>query len=258
MEQDHRPVMMITGATSGFGEAIARLFASKGWRLILTGRRLERLEKLQQLLGGSDQVAISGFDISDLAATEAAIENLPAGFSDIDVLINNAGLALGLEPAYDTLLDDWERMVDTNVKGLMRISHLLLPGMKTRGKGYIINIGSVAGNWPYPGGNVYCASKAFVKQFSLALRADLLGTGIRVTNVEPGNAETEFSMVRFNDDMRRADSVYAGTVALSAQDIADTVDYLVSTPPHVNVTTMEVMPTQQATGPLAIYRQDAS
>lgn len=258
MVHDHRPVMMITGATSGFGEATARLFASKGWRLILTGRRLDRLEKLQQLLGGSDQIAISCFDISDRQETETAITSLPFAFSEIDVLINNAGMALGMDPAYETSLDDWERMVDTNVKGLMRTTHLILPGMKSRGRGYIINMGSVAGNWPYPGGNVYCASKAFVKQFSLALRADLLGTGIRVTNVEPGNAETEFSMVRFNDDARRADSIYAGTIALTAQDVADTIDYLVSTPPHVNVSTMEVMPTQQATGPLAIYRRPDS
>lgn len=257
MEQDNRPVMMITGATAGFGEATARLFASKGWRLILTGRRQDRLQKLQQLFGGSDQVAISCFDISDREATETAIAEIPAGFKAIDVLVNNAGLALGMEPAYETQLDDWERMVDTNIKGLIRMTHHLLPAMVKREHGYIINIGSVAGNWPYPGGNVYGASKAFVRQFSLALRADLLGTGVRVTNIEPGNAETEFSMVRFKEDMQKADKLYEGTVALTADDIAASIDYLVSTPPHVNVTTMEIMPTQQATGPFAIHRRQS-
>jgi 3-hydroxy acid dehydrogenase/malonic semialdehyde reductase len=168
--------------------------------------------------------------------------------------VNNAGLALGLEPADKTDLDDWDTMVDTNIKGLMYCTHKLLPKMRERKQGYILNIGSIAGNWPYPGGNVYCASKAFVKQFSLALRTDLLGSAIRVTNIEPGNAETEFSNVRFKADEQRADKVYQGTVALTAQDIADTIWWLVNTPKHVNVTTMEIMPTEQANGPLAVYR----
>ncbi len=248
------PIIMITGATAGFGEATARLFAKAGWRLILTGRRQQRLEKLQAELGGPELVFISAFDISDRKATEAAINAIPAAFSDIDVLVNNAGLALGLEPAHATELDDWERMVDTNIKGLMCCTHLLLPKMVERGQGYIINIGSVAGNWPYPGGNVYGASKAFVRQFSLALRADLLGTGVRVSNIEPGNAETEFSMVRFKDDASRADTVYANTQALTAEDIAETIFWLATTPKHVNVTTLEIMPTQQANGSFAIYR----
>ncbi|WP_439503735.1 SDR family oxidoreductase [Methylophaga sp.] len=248
------PIIMITGATAGFGEACARLFAKAGWRLIITGRRLERLQSLQAELGGASQVCISCFDISDRQATEQAFVELPEEFQQIDVLVNNAGLALGLEPAYATDPEDWERMVDTNIKGLMRCSRLVLPGMQSRDRGYIINIGSVAGNWPYPGGNVYCASKAFVRQFSLALRADLLGTQIRVTNIEPGNAETEFSMVRFKADEQRAEKVYENTVALTAQDIADTIWWLVNTPAHMNVTTMEIMPTQQATGALAIYR----
>lgn len=246
--------IMITGATSGFGEACARLFAANGWRLILTGRRQQRLDKLQQELGGADNVHCCCFDITDRQAVEQAFQSLPDEFAEIDVLLNNAGLALGLEPADQTSLDDWDQMVDTNIKGLMYCTRTVLPMMKQQGKGYIINIGSIAGNWPYPGGNVYCATKAFVRQFSLAIRADLLGSGIRVTNIEPGNAETEFSMVRFNDNENRADSVYQGTVALTAQDIAETVWWLVSTPQHVNVTTMEIMPTQQATGPLAIYR----
>lgn len=248
--------IMITGATSGFGEATARLFASQGWKLILTGRRQQRLANLQSELGGPEQVHTCCFDITDRSAVEQAFNTLPAPFSTIDVLLNNAGLALGLEPADQTDLDDWDQMVDTNIKGLMYCTRIALPKMKQQGKGYIINIGSVAGNWPYPGGNVYCASKAFVRQFSLAIRADLLGSGIRITNIEPGNAETEFSMVRFKDDEQRAEGVYQKTVALTAQDIADTILWLANTPEHVNVTTMEIMPTEQATGPLAIYRKD--
>ena len=251
---DNAPIIMITGATAGFGEATSRLFAKSGWRLILTGRRRERLEKLQAELGGPEKVFITDFDISSRQATENAIQQIPDAFSAVDVLVNNAGLALGMEPAQVTDLDDWERMVDTNIKGVMRCTRLLLPKMVERGRGYIINIGSVAGNWPYPGGNVYGATKAFVRQFTLALRADLLGTGVRVTNIEPGNAETEFSMVRFKDNATRADSIYANTQPLTAEDIADTILWLANTPKHVNVTTMEVMPTQQATGPLAIYR----
>ena len=248
--------IMITGATSGFGEACARLFASNGWKLILTGRREQRLADLQQALGGAEKVHTCCFDITDRQAVENAFKTLPAAFSNIDVLINNAGLALGLEPVDQTDLDDWEKMVDTNIKGLMYCTRTVLPMMKQQGQGYIINIGSVAGNWPYPGGNVYCASKAFVRQFSLAIRADLLGAGIRVTNIEPGNAETEFSMVRFKENEQRADAVYQNTVALKAEDIADTIWWLVNTPKHVNVTTMEIMPTEQANGSLAIYRKE--
>jgi 3-hydroxy acid dehydrogenase/malonic semialdehyde reductase len=248
--------ILITGATSGFGEAIARLFAQNGWKLILTGRRQQRLECLQNELGGPEKVHTCCFDITDRHAVQQSIEALPTEFSSIDVLINNAGLALGLEPADQTNLDDWEAMVDTNIKGLMFCTRTVLPIMKQKRAGYIINIGSVAGNWPYPGGNVYCGTKAFVRQFSLAMRADLLGTGIRVSNIEPGNAETEFSMVRFKANEQRAQSVYQNTVALTAQDIADTVWWLVNTPKHVNVTTMEIMPTEQANGPFSIYRNE--
>jgi 3-hydroxy acid dehydrogenase/malonic semialdehyde reductase len=180
---------------------------------------------------------------------------LPDSFSNIDVLFNNAGLALGLEPADETILDDWQRMVDTNINGLIYCTHLALPKMTARLSGYIINMGSVAGNWPYPGGNVYCGTKAFVKQFSLALRADLLGKGIKVTNIEPGNAETEFSMIRFSQNQEKADSVYANTLALNAQNIADTIWWLVNTPPNMNVTTMEIMPIDEANGPFNIHRR---
>jgi 3-hydroxy acid dehydrogenase/malonic semialdehyde reductase len=245
--------IMITGATSGFGEAMARLFAQHGWKLILTGRRQERLNDLQHELGKA-AVHTCCFDIRDKTAIAEAIDSLPIGFDEIDVLVNNAGLALGMMPADKTDIDDWEQMVDTNIKGLMYCTRKVLPAMRERSKGYIINLGSVAGSWPYPGGNVYCASKAFVKQFSLALRADLLGSNIRVSNIEPGAAETEFSMVRFKQDQSLANAVYQNTTALSAQDIADTVFWLVSTPEHMNVTTMEVMPTQQATGPLVMFR----
>ncbi|PHS68569.1 MAG: NAD(P)-dependent oxidoreductase [Methylophaga sp.] len=251
-----KKTILITGATSGFGAAIAQLFAQNGWQLILTGRRQQRLDDLQKQLGRMTNVHTCCFDISDRTVVEQLIDNLPAEFADVDVLVNNAGLALGLEPADQTDLDDWDKMVDTNIKGLMYCTRIILPIMKQRGQGYIINIGSVAGNWPYPGGNVYCATKAFVRQFSLAIRADLLGTGIRVTNIEPGNAETEFSMVRFKDNEQQAEGVYQSTEALTAEDIANTVAWLVNTPSHVNVTTMEIMPTQQATGPLAIYRAD--
>ena len=246
--------ILITGATSGFGAATARLFAKQGWQLILTGRRQDRLEQLQLELGGKDKVHTCCFDVRDKVAIEQAIASLPLAFSDIDVLLNNAGLALGMEAADKTDLGDWEQMVDTNIKGVMYCTRKILPIMKARGQGYIINIGSVAGNWPYPGGNVYCASKAFVKQFSLALRADLLGCNIRVSNIEPGAAETEFSKVRFKHDEQLADAVYNNTTALAAEDIANTILWLVNTPTHVNVTTMEIMPTQQATGPLAMHR----
>ena len=248
--------ILITGGTSGFGEAMARLFAKNNWRLIITGRRQQRLDFLQQALGGPDKVHTCCFDISDRAAVEQAIDSLPTAFADIDVLVNNAGLALGLEPADKTDLDDWERMVDTNIKGLMYCTRFVLPKMRERKQGYVMNIGSVAGNWPYPGGNVYGATKAFVKQFSLSLRADLLGSNIRVTNLEPGIAETEFSLVRCKDTEEQAGDVYQNTVALSADDIANTVWWLANRPEHMNVTTMEVMPTHQATGPLAIFRNE--
>jgi 3-hydroxy acid dehydrogenase/malonic semialdehyde reductase len=248
--------IMVTGATSGFGEAIARQFAQlESWRVIMTGRRQSRLEALQQELGGAEKVHCCCFDVADRNAVKHAIEQLPDAFSTIDVLVNNAGLALGLAPADRTNLDDWDTMVDTNIKGLMYCTRMVLPAMRERNSGYIINIGSVAGNWPYPGGNVYGATKAFVKQFSLSLRADLLGSNIRVTNIEPGIAETEFSLVRFKSDAEQADKVYQNTKALCAQDIANTVYWLAMTPEHVNVTTMEVMPTMQATGALAIHRQ---
>ena len=242
--------ILITGATSGFGAACARRFAAGGWRLILTGRRRERLESLQTELGDAVAAALV-FDVRERRAVAAALQGLP----EIDVLLNNAGLALGLESVWQADLDDWDTMVDTNIKGVMYCTRALLPGMVTRNRGHIINIGSTAGNWPYPGGHVYGATKAFVQQFSRNLRADLLGTGVRVTNLEPGMAESEFSQVRFKGDEQRAAKVYQGAAPLRPEDIAEIVFFVANLPSHVNVNALEVMPVDQAWGPLAVHRQ---
>jgi len=241
--------ILITGATSGFGEACARRFAAEGWRLVLTGRRRERLEQLQAELGGA-VAALLTLDVRQRQAVAALQE-----FPEIDVLLNNAGLALGLEPAWKADLDDWETMVDTNVKGVMYCTRAVLPGMVERNRGHIINIGSTAGSWPYPGGHVYGASKAFVQQFSRNLRADLLGTRVRVTHLAPGMAETEFSEVRFKGDEGRAAKVYSGAEPLRPEDIAEIVFFVATLPPHVNVNALEVMPVDQAWGPLAVHRR---
>lgn len=246
-------IVFITGASSGFGAAMARRFARDGAHLILAGRRIERLRKLALELG--PKALPLQLDVRDNAAVVQAIENLPASFRDVDLLVNNAGLALGMEPAQKALLEDWEQMVDTNIKGLMYMTRALLPGMVTRNRGHVINIGSIAGEWPYPGGNVYGATKAFVRQFSLNLRADLLGTPVRVTDVEPGMCNgTEFSNVRFHGDDARASKVYENTQPLSAEDIADTVHWIATRPAHVNINTISLMPVGQAFSPLAIHR----
>lgn len=242
--------ILITGATSGFGAACARRFAAGGWRLILTGRRRERLESLQAELGDAVAAALV-FDVRERRAVAAALQGLP----EIDVLLNNAGLALGLESAWQADLDDWETMVDTNIKGVMYCTRALLPGMVARNRGHIINIGSTAGSWPYPGGHIYGATKAFVLQFSRNLRADLLGTRVRVTNLAPGMAESEFSQVRFKGDEQRAAKVYQGAEPLRPEDIAEIVFFVANLPSHVNVNALEVMPVDQAWGPLAVHRQ---
>ena len=248
--------IFITGATSGFGEACARLFAQNGYKLILTGRRSDRLEKLRRDLAADTHIITQ--DVRDKEAVQNDIANLPEGFKDIDVLVNNAGLALGLGPAHEADLDQWETMVDTNIKGLMYCTRYILPGMVECNQGHIINIGSVAGNWPYPGGNVYGATKAFVKQFSHNLRTDILGTKIRVTNIEPGLAETEFSVVRFNGDEEKAAKFYEGTEPLTAENIADIVLWVTTQPTHVNINRIEVMPVCQSCGPFAINREELS
>ncbi len=245
--------ILVTGATAGFGEAIAQRFASAGHKVIATGRRQDRLHRLKAGLG--DQVHTLAFDVTDRAAVFAALESLPADFAAVDVLVNNAGLALGLDAADAADLDDWDTMVDTNIKGLTYCTRAVLPGMVERGRGHVINIGSVAASYPYPGGNAYGATKAFVRQFSLNLRSDMLGKNVRVTCVEPGLAETEFSLVRFRGDKGKAGAPYKGIDNLTAGDIAECCFFAATLPAHVNVNTMEVMPTNQAFGPFAFHRE---
>jgi 3-hydroxy acid dehydrogenase/malonic semialdehyde reductase len=248
--------ILITGASSGFGAACARIFAGSGNRLVLTARRVDPLLALQDELAGTADIHIIPLDVRDREAVQGAVEALPEHFREIDVLLNNAGLALGLEPAYQVNLDDWDTMVDTNIKGLMYCTRFILPGMVARNRGHIVNISSTAGEWPYPGGNVYGGSKAFVTQFSRNLRCDLLGTRVRVTCIQPGMAETEFSKVRFKGDESQAARVYEGTAPLTAADIAETVHWAVNRPPHVNINTMEIMSIDQAWGPFAIHREN--
>lgn len=245
--------IQITGATSGFGRACAERFAGEGWNLVLVGRRTERLNELRDRL--DVDVYPLTLDVRQREAVGEAIRGLPAPFEQIDVLVNNAGLALGLEAAPQARLDDWDTMVDTNIKGVLYCTRAVLPQMVKRNCGYVVNIGSIAGDWPYPGGNVYGATKAFVKQFSRNLRADLLGKRIRVTNIEPGIAETEFSVVRFKGDRKKAGDVYRHTRPLRAADIADIVWWVVNTPEHVNINRVEVMSTDQAWGALAVHRE---
>jgi 3-hydroxy acid dehydrogenase/malonic semialdehyde reductase len=246
--------IFITGASAGFGEACARAFASEGHRLILTARRIEKLEKLRDELDTAAGVHIAQLDVRDNAEVEAVVAFLPEDFREIDVLLNNAGLALGLEPAHQVNIEDWDVMVDTNIKGLMYCTRAILPGMVERQRGHIVNISSTAGSWPYPGGNVYGGTKAFVTQFSRNLRADLHGSQVRVTCIQPGMAQTEFSNVRFKGDQAKADNVYAGVHPMTAEDIAEAVLWVVNRPAHLNINSIEMMPVNQAWGPLAIYR----
>jgi 3-hydroxy acid dehydrogenase/malonic semialdehyde reductase len=236
------PTVFVTGASSGFGAAIARRFAAEGATVIAAARRVDRIP---------DGVRAVALDVRDADAVRETVGALPP----IDVLVNNAGLAKGLEPAQRADLADWDDMLDTNCRGLVHCTRAVLPGMVARGRGHVINIGSVAGTYPYPGGNVYGATKAFVRQFSLNLRSDLHGTGVRVTCVEPGMCEgTEFSLVRFDGDTDRAAAVYDGMLALTADDIAETVHWVATQPPHVNVNTIELMPVAQSSGPFQVYR----
>lgn len=243
---------MITGATGGFGQAFARRFAALGCKLVLHARNAEKLEVLASTL--DVPVFQITFDICDKEATIAALKSLPEDFSAIDLLINNAGGALGLDKAHEASLEDWDAMIEMNAASLARITRLILPGMVDRKRGHIINIGSIAGNYVYPGGNVYGAVKAFVKQFSLMIRADLAGTNVRVTNIEPGLAETPFSLNRFKGNAEKAAEVYANTIPLDADDIAETVVWAACLPEHVNINRLEVMPTKQTWGPLQVER----
>ena len=245
----------ITGASSGFGEAIARRFARDGHRVVATARRVDRLQKLHAELG--DAVLPMALDVTDKAAVAALPGSLPAGWRNVDVLVNNAGLALGAAPVPNAKLDDWETMIATNISGLVRVTDALVPGMLDRNRGHIVNLGSTAATYAYPGGNVYGASKAFVWQFSRNLKADLVGTGVRVTDIAPGLVGgTEFSTVRMGGDAAKAAAVYAGTVPLTAEDVAEAVAWVVGLPGHVNINRVEMMPTCQAPGPLAIKRNN--
>jgi len=248
--------IFITGATAGFGAAMARRFARDGWSLILSGRRADRLDALAEELSGQTDVTTLVLDVQDRAAVEAAVNGLPEKFNKLTALVNNAGLALGTTTAQNSSLDDWETMIDTNVKGVVYCTRLLLPRLIAHGAGAgIVNLGSVAGNWPYQGGNVYGATKAFVKQFSLNLRSDLQGTGVRVTNIEPGMAESEFSVVRFAGDKSKADAVYQGVDPMTPEDIADTIFWVLNQPPHMNINRIEMMPVNQAFAGFAIHRK---
>jgi 3-hydroxy acid dehydrogenase/malonic semialdehyde reductase len=246
-------IALVTGATSGFGEAMTRRLLAAGARVIATGRRAERLEALAKELA-TDRLLTRQLDVTDEASIGALLPSLPAEFAAIDILYNNAGLALGLGKAHEASLADWETMIATNVTGLVRITRAVLPGLVARNRGDVLNISSVAASYPYPGGNVYGATKAFVRQFSLNLRSDLLGTKVRVTSIEPGMAETEFSVVRFAGDAEKAAGVYKGVHAMSADDIALVCESVLKLPAHINVNTLELMPVQQAFGPFAVDR----
>lgn len=244
---------IVTGATSGFGDAIARRLVAEGWRIVATGRRQDRLDALVEALGGPAVVHPLCFDIRDEAATRAALESLPPEFADISVLVNNAGLALGTGAAQDCDLEQWRTMIDTNVTGLVTITRLLLARLIAQ-RGLIVNLASVASNWPYPGGNVYGGTKAFVRQFSLGLRSDLSAQGVRVTSIEPGLAESEFTLVRTGGNKDAYDALYAGANPLQPEDIAETVRWVVSLPPHVNINSVEIMPVSQSWAPFKIHR----
>ena len=245
--------VFVTGASSGFGAAVARRFAADGARVIAAARRADRVRDLADELG--PQVLPLTLDVTDRAAVAAAVDGLPHEFAAVDLLVNNAGLALGLNPAQDADLDEWDQMIDTNCKGLVYCTRAILPGMVARGRGHVINLGSVAGSYPYPGGNVYGGTKAFVHQFSLNLRSDLHGTRVRVTCIEPGMAETEFSNVRYGGDAAKADAVYAGMQPLTADDIAESIHWAATLPQHVNVNTIELMATAQSFAPFQVARE---
>ena len=246
-------IVFITGATAGFGAAMARTFVKNGHKVLISGRREDRLQALSAELGAAARPVV--LDVTDKASIKAALDSLPAEWQPIDVLINNAGLALGVAPAHEASLEDWDTMIATNCSGLVAMTRAILPAMVARGSGTVINLGSVAGDTPYPGGNVYGATKAFVEQFTLNLRADLVGTGVRATNLAPGLCGgTEFSNVRLKGNDAAAAKVYEGTEPLKAEDIANTAFWIATLPPHININRIEMMPTCQGYGPLNIKR----
>ena len=246
-------IALVTGATSGFGEAMSRRLLAAGARVIATGRRAERLASLATE-ADSGRLLTRELDVRDQGSIDALVSGLPGDFEAIDIRYNNAGLALGLGKAHEADLDQWRQMIDTNVTGLAQVTRAVLPGMVARNRGDVLNLSSVAANYPYPGGNVYGGTKAFVRQFSLNLRADLIGTKVRVTSIEPGMADTEFSLVRFKGDRAAADKVYAGVHAMSGDDVALVCEQVLRLPAHINVNSIEIMPVQQAFGPFAVDR----
>ncbi len=249
-------IILITGASSGIGTACARIFAGAGAKLILAARRLERLQQLADTLNKdfSTEIHLLQLDVRDRSAVESAISTLPPSWSDIDILINNAGLSRGLDKLHEANFQDWEDMIDTNVKGLLYVSRYVVPGMVSRDRGHLVNLGSIAGHQTYPGGNVYCATKAAVRAISEGLKQDLLGTRVRVTSVDPGMVETEFSEVRFHGDSERAKKVYQGVTPLTADDVADVIFFCVTRSPHVNINEVVLMPVDQASATLVNRR----
>jgi len=249
-----RMIILITGATAGFGLAIARRFGGESNRIIAVGRRKDRLDALVKEFG-TNAVHPIVLDVRDRAGVASAVAALPPDLAAIDLLVNNAGLALGLAPAYQASLDDWDTMVDTNIKGLMYMTRAVLPGMVERDRGHIVNLGSIAGAHSYPGGNAYGGTKAFVRQFSMNLRADLLGSRVRVTSVEPGMVGgSEFSLVRFGGDKEKVEKLYKGADPLTPEDVAEAVYWVATLPPRVNINIIEMMPVTQSFGPLPVHR----
>ncbi|MEH2088044.1 SDR family oxidoreductase [Nostoc sp.] len=249
-------IILITGASSGIGTACAKIFAGAGAKLILAARRLERLQQLADTLSKdfSTETHLLQLDVRDRSAVESTIATLPPAWSDIDILINNAGLSRGLDKLHEGSFQDWEDMIDTNVKGLLYVSRYVVPGMVSRDRGHVVNLGSIAGHQTYPGGNVYCATKAAVRAISEGLKQDLLGTRVRVTSVDPGMVETEFSEVRFHGNTERANKVYEGVTPLTADDIADVIFFCVTRSPHVNINEVVLMPVDQASATLVNRR----
>ncbi|MEH2135030.1 MAG: SDR family oxidoreductase [Nostoc sp.] len=249
-------IILITGASSGIGTACARIFAGVGAKLILAARRLERLQQLADTLSQEfgTEIHLLQLDVRDRRAVESAIATLPPTWSEIDILINNAGLSRGLDKLHEANFQDWEDMIDTNVKGLLYVSRYVVPGMVNRDRGHLVNLGSIAGHQTYPGGNVYCATKAAVRAISEGLKQDLLGTRIRVTSVDPGMVETEFSEVRFHGNTERANNVYQGVTPLTADDVADVIFFCVTRSPHVNINEVLLMPVDQASATLVNRR----